>query len=139
MKRWILAGALWLLALGFAGTVSAQEPTFQLSTHMLDLSRGVPAADVRVTLSRLAEDGSWQPVAERRTDRNGRIADLLPLGVQSNEGLYRLRFETEPYFAAQGLQSIYPWVEVTFRIEGRGHYHIPITMSANGYATYRGN
>ena len=66
--------------------------------------------DVRVTLSRLAEDGSWQPVAERRTDRNGRIADLLPLGGQPNDGVYRLRF-----------------------------YHIPITMSANGYATYRGN
>lgn len=95
--------------------------------------------DVRVTLSRLAEDGSWQPVAERRTDRNGRIADLLPLGGQPNDGVYRLRFETAPYFEALGERSIYPWVEVVFRIEGRGHYHIPITMSANGYATYRGN
>lgn len=139
MKRWTLAGALLLLALGFAGTASAQEPTCQLSTHMLDTSRGVPAADVRVTLSRLAEDGSWQPVAERRTDRNGRIADLLPLGGQPNDGVYRLRFETTPYFEALGERSIYPWVEVVFRIEGSGHYHIPITMSANGYATYRGN
>ena len=51
----------------------------------------------------------------------------------------RQRFETEAYFARQGLRSIYPWVEVTFRIEGDDHYHIPITMSANGYATYRGN
>lgn len=139
MRRWILAGALLLLALGFAGTASAQEPTCQLSTHMLDTSRGVPAADVRVTLSRLAEDGSWQPVAERRTDRNGRIADLLPLGGQPNDGVYRLRFETTPYFEALGERSIYPWVEVVFRIEGSGHYHIPITMSANGYATYHGN
>lgn len=79
-------------------------------------------------------------MAERRTDANGRIADLLPHGVPgANDGLYRLRFETEPYFAAQGLRSIYPYVEVTFRIEGDGHYHIPITMSANGYSTYRGN
>ena len=139
MRRWILAGALLLLSLGFAGTASAQESTCQLSTHMLDTSRGVPAADVRVTLSRLAEDGSWQPVAERRTDRNGRIADLLPLGGQPNDGVYRLRFETAPYFEALGERSIYPWVEVVFRIEGSGHYHIPITMSANGYAPYRGN
>ena len=139
MRRWILAGALLLLALGFAGTAPAQEPSCQLSTHMLDTSRGVPAADVRVTLSRLAEDGLLQPVAGRRTDRHGRLADLLPPGGQPNDGVYRLRFETAPYFEALGERSIYPWVEVVFRIEGRGHYHIPITMSANGYATYRGN
>lgn len=77
---------------------------------------------------------------EPRTDGKGRIGDLLPVGAPNgNDGLYRLRFETEAYFAAQGLASIYPFVEVTFRVEGDGHYHIPITMSANGYATYRGN
>ncbi|MCY6293643.1 hydroxyisourate hydrolase [Bacteroides fragilis] len=50
-----------------------------------------------------------------------------------------LKFYTEPYFLEQGLKSIYPFVEVIFRIEGKKHYHIPITMSANGYSTYRGN
>lgn len=141
MKKLVMTGALVLLALLLVGRTEAREPgTFQLSTHMLDLSQGAPAPDVAVTLCAQESDGSWRVVAERRTDANGRIADLLPHGVPgANDGLYRLRFETEPYFAAQGLRSIYPYVEVTFRIEGDGHYHIPITMSANGYSTYRGN
>ena len=107
---------------------------------MLDISRGTPAEGVAVSLYRQGPGGEWEPVAERRTDGKGRIGDLLPVGAPNgNDGLYRLRFETEAYFAAQGLASIYPFVEVTFRVEGDGHYHIPITMSANGYATYRGN
>lgn len=43
------------------------------------------------------------------------------------------------YFKQQGLDTIYPFVEVIFEIKGDSHYHIPITMSANGYGTYRGN
>lgn len=140
MKRWIRKGAAVLAALLFAGWSVAQEPVYQLSTHMLDVSRGIPAEGVAVSLSRQAADGEWALVAERRTDPNGRIADLLPVGEpDANNGIYRLRFETEPYFEALGQPSIYPFVEVVFRIDGNGHYHIPITMSANGYATYRGN
>ena len=140
MNRWIRLGAVAFAALVFAGWSVAQEPVYQLSTHMLDLSQGAPAAGVTVTLYRQASDGSWTRLCERTTDRNGRIGDLLPqAGPGANRGLYKLKFETEPYFAAQGLRSIYPFVEVVFRIEGDGHYHIPITMSANGYSTYRGN
>ena len=130
--------AVALAALLCAEWSSAAEPGYRLSTHMLDVSLGRPASDVVVVLEEPQGDGLWQRVAERRTDANGRVADLLPAGEARN-GLYRLRFETEAYFARQGLRSIYPWVEVTFRIEGDGHYHIPITMSANGYAAYRGN
>lgn len=141
MRKRMMTGALALLALLLVGRTEAREPgTFQLSTHMLDISQGAPAPDVAVTLRAQEPDGSWRVVAERRTDANGRIADLLPHGAPgANDGLYRLHFETDPYFAAQGLRSIYPYVEVTFRIEGEGHYHIPIAMSANGYSTYRGN
>lgn len=140
MKRWIRMGAVAFAALLFAGRLVAQEPVWQLSTHMLDISSGKPAQGVAVTLSRLSGDGAWEPLAERTTDRNGRVADLLPAAApHANDGIYKLRFATEPYFEARGEHSIYPFVEVVFRIEGDGHYHIPITMSANGYATYRGN
>ncbi len=109
--------AVALAALLCAEWSSAAEPGYRLSTHMLDVSLGRPASDVAVVLEELQGDGLWQRVAERRTDANGRVADLLPAGEARN-GLYRLRFETEAYFARQGLRSIYPWVEVTFRIEG---------------------
>lgn len=147
MNRWIrmtMAGAALLLFAG-AGRVGAQTPptvACQLSTHMLDISRGAPAPGVAVTLY-VQDDATaegWREVARRKTDCNGRVADLLPEATSGgNDGVYKLRFETEPYFTAHAERSIYPFVEVIFRIEGDGHYHIPITMSANGYATYRGN
>lgn len=117
--------------------VSAQK--YQLSTHILDVNRGVPAGGVPIHLFRLGADGvTWTRVAEGVTDRNGRIGHFLPSG-QSNSGIYKLKFETGNYFRDQKLNSIYPFVEVVFEIKGNGHYHIPITISANGYATYRGN
>ena len=135
-------GTAGLAVLLFAGRAVAQEPVYQLSTHMLDVSQGAPARGVAVTLYESAPDtdAGWRVAARRQTDRNGRIADLLPVGRPgANDGVYTLRFETEPYFTARNRTSIYPYVEVVFRIEGDGHYHIPITMSANGYSTYRGN
>ena len=79
MKKLVMTGALVLLALLLVGRTEAREPgTFQLSTHMLDISQGAPAPGVAVTLRVQEPDGSWRVVAERRTDANGRIADLLP-------------------------------------------------------------
>lgn len=129
---------LGVLLTGFAA--SAQNaPAYRLSTHILDINKGLPAAGVGITLYKqtLSGDG-FEPVASGKTDAQGRISDFLPAGAD-HTGIYKLRFETEPYFKSQGLESIYPFVEIIFRIEGQGHYHIPLTMSANGYSTYRGN
>lgn len=128
------------MALVFAasiGTAAAQNRDYQLSTHILDIGLGKPAAGVTIYLYRMDADGGWTKAGEGVTDTNGRISDFLP--GKNNDGVYKLRFETEPYFQAQNLPTIYPFVEVVFSVEGEGHYHIPITMSANGYATYRGN
>lgn len=132
---------LMILAAVTAGALFAAAPTgakHQLSTHILDVSRGAPASGVTIVLYRMTEDGGWTKVAEGVTDQNGRIGNFLP-ETQPNDGIYKLRFETRGYFKAQGLDSIYPFVEVVFEIKGSSHYHIPITLSANGYGTYRGN
>ena len=129
----------FLLCASVMNGFAQKSVTYQLSTHMLDISKGQPAPDVTVTLYKLDSIiGNWAQVTTGKTDRNGRIANLLPL-PKDNSGIYKLKFETAPYFKAQNLKSIYPYVEIVFRIEGKGHYHIPITMSANGYSTYRGN
>lgn len=128
------------MALVFAAsfaTAGAQNRDCQLSTHILDIGLGKPATGVTIYLYRMDADGGWSEVDEGVTDANGRISDFLP--GKGNDGVYKLRFETEPYFQSQNLPTIYPFVEVVFKVEGDGHYHIPITMSANGYATYRGN
>lgn len=111
---------------------------YQLSTHILDVGRGRPAAGVLLLYRLSKQEDAWEKVGEGVTDRNGRIGNFLPQS-QSNDGIYKLRFETKEYFRKQKQESIYPFVEVVFEIRGSGHYHIPITMSANGYGTYRGN
>lgn len=123
----------------FAAPESTAAEQYQLSTHILDVNRGTPAPGVPIILFRQKADGiSWTHIAAGVTDRNGRIGNFLPAG-NANNGIYKLKFETGNYFREQKLNSIYPFVEVVFEIKDNGHYHIPITISANGYATYRGN
>lgn len=136
IKKLSLAVIL-LLSLSF-GTIHAQSAAYQLSTHILDINKGLPAKEVSITLYKFNPANEWVKVASKVTDENGRIPDFLPAN-KDNTGTYKLKFETEPYFQAQGLKSIYPFVEIVFKIEGNSHYHIPITMSANGYSTYRGS
>ena len=50
-----------------------------ISTHILDTSRGKPAAGVAVVLERLI-DANWSQVNRATTDGDGRIAALLPAG-----------------------------------------------------------
>ena len=110
---------------------------YQLSTHILDISKGQPAPNVRIALYKTVSN-QWVKISDGITDDNGRIKNFLPMNID-NSGTYKLSFFVKEYFENQGLKSIYPYVDVVFDIEGNGHYHIPITISANGYSTYRGN
>ena len=125
-----------LLAAPFS--LKAEEQiSYQLSTHILDINTGKPAPDVTVRLEK-QQNQQWITLSQSKTDNNGRVGNFLPQ-TSNNFGIYKLIFETGEYFAAQKQQSIYPYVEVVFQIKENTHYHIPITMSANGYSTYRGN
>lgn len=136
-KRTAFFTAVGLL---FAFAASAQDADpYRLSTHILDISKGMPAANVQVDLEKYnSETNVWSLQATERTGQNGRIGNFVPSG-EGTEGIYRLRFKTAPYFKAQNQKSVYPYIEVVFEMEKTGHYHIPVTVSANGYATYRGN
>ncbi|MCD8260330.1 MAG: hydroxyisourate hydrolase [Bacteroides sp.] len=110
-----------------------------MSTHILDINQGKPASGVPITLYQWnPEKEEFEEAGSEKTDENGRIGNFLP-STSSKEGIYKLKFETLSYFNNQHITSICPYIEVVFRIEGKGHYHIPITLSANGYSTYRGN
>ena len=94
-------------------------------------------SNVVVQLEKL--DGKkWIAIDESKTDSNGRIKEFLKMKT-SNIGVYKLIFMVKPYFESQKLESFYPFVEVVFEIKDNEHYHVPITLSANGYSTYRGN
>lgn len=110
-----------------------------ISTHVLDLVQGKPAANVPVRLEKQNSSGGWRPLTSARTDQDGRCAELVSEAEDLSAGVYRLIFDTEKYFELQEPGTLYPVVEVTFRIrEGESHFHIPLLLSPNGYTTYRG-
>ena len=61
-----------------------------ITTHVLDTSRGRPAAGVPVVLERAVESG-WAPLGRGTTDADGRVRDLLESAPA--DGRYRLRRE----------------------------------------------
>jgi 5-hydroxyisourate hydrolase len=108
-----------------------------LTTHVLDVARGVPAAGLRVRLEKQII-GAWKPLAEGQTNADGRCADLLKPS-QLPPGVYRLSFDTGGYFAATGQKGFYPFVEVVFEVSDARHHHVPLLLSPFGYSTYRGS
>jgi len=109
-----------------------------LSTHILDTHLGKPAANVSLTLSKLAGD-TWTGIGHGATDPDGRCKTLLgdaPLEAAT----YKIRFATAEYYDAQRLTGLYPYVEIVFTVtDPAQHYHIPLLLTANGYSTYRGS
>jgi 5-hydroxyisourate hydrolase len=92
-----------------------------LSTHVLDIERGRPAAGVHVEL--LDARGV---AGTGVTDSDGRIAKLFA----GDPGTYRLVFHPQsPFFKRVELE-----VEL-----GSGHYHVPLLVSSYACASYRGS
>jgi len=108
-----------------------------VTTHVLDTSRGRPAAGVTVRLDRVV-DATAQPLAQATTDGDGRIAEIGPENAPA--GHYRLVFGSGDYFATHGQQTFYPYVTVDFDIaDPHQHYHVPLLLSPYGFTTYRGS
>jgi 5-hydroxyisourate hydrolase len=110
-----------------------------ITTHVLDVSRGRPASGVPVTLE-VEAAGGWKLLGKGTTNADGRIADLLTADAAIAAGVYRLIFDTDRYFADNDLQSFYPQITVVFKIDNSNqHYHVPLLLSPFGYSTYRGS
>ena len=110
-----------------------------ITTHVLDTSKGRPAAGVPITLL-LGDGGEWRELGRGVTDGDGRLRTLMPAGSAATAGTYLLRFDTAAYFAATGVEAFYPEVRVVFTVPlDGGHYHVPLLLSPYGYSTYRGS
>ena len=111
-----------------------------ITTHVLDISLGRPAAGVPVTLEVEAGAESWKLVGKGSTDTDGRLATLLPPGTALAEGTYRLTFDTGAYYRGRNRPSFYPQVAVVFSVRDPAQrYHVPLLVSPYGYSTYRGS
>jgi 5-hydroxyisourate hydrolase len=113
-----------------------------LSTHVLDTSRGVPAAGLRIELYRI--DGGRQLIKSVTTNKDGRADGQLLEGDEFKIGAYELVFAVAEYFRRSGVTLSDPpyldLIPVRFAIsDTTAHYHVPLLVSPYGYTTYRGS
>lgn len=116
-----------------------------ITTHVLDVAAGRPAAGLRVRLEHVTPAKTAE-IARATTDSGGRVTSLGPDVIEP--GTYRLVFDTGGYLgrhvgtsgSSTGKDAFFPEVAVTFAIaDGGEHYHVPLLLSPFGYSTYRGS
>ncbi|GAS82234.1 hydroxyisourate hydrolase [Paenibacillus amylolyticus] len=119
----------------------------RITTHVLDTSKGVPAAGVRIELYTLKRDGEQESktkVAESVTNADGRLDAPLLDGGKLEQAIYELQFHVESYYAQRSLeelgQALWTIVPIRFAVsDASSHYHIPLLIAPGGYSTYRGS
>ena len=112
----------------------------QLSTHVLDTARGIPAAGVLVEVRLVGRE----PLATATTNAQGRTDTPLISRDRLECGVYELTFHVGDYFRRSGVMlSDPPFLDrVVIRVgvaDPAGQYHIPLLVSPYGYTTYRGS
>lgn len=116
-----------------------------LTTHVLDTTRGQPAAGVLIELWRLdTATGQRTLLTTTRTNGDGRTDAPLLAGDEMVAGVYELIFAVGDYFAAHSAPNASPpfldHVPIRFGIAGpTAHYHVPLLASPWAYTTYRGS
>lgn len=111
----------------------------KLSTHVLDLNRGTPAAGMEIELWHLAEDTKQLRVVS--TNEDGRTDEPLLSEDELRTGDYQLVFKIRDYYAKQGVECpFFVYAAIFFRIsDPNGSYHVPLLVTPWGYNTYRGS
>jgi 5-hydroxyisourate hydrolase len=103
-----------------------------LTTHVLDVANGRPAAGVAVELWR---DG--ERVSAQTTNADGRCDAPLVAEGALQEGEYELRFAVGAYFGEAAFLDVVP---VRFTVgDAAQKYHVPLLVSPWSYSTYRGS
>lgn len=107
----------------------------KLTTHVLDIASGRPAAGVRVRLLRDSTE-----LADIITNANGRCDTPLLEGDFLTPGSYELHFHMGDYFRALSLPCpLFDVIPIPFQVEAGQSYHIPLVCSPWAYSTYRGS
>ena len=106
----------------------------KLSTHVLDLTRGKPAAGMKIELREIATGSVLKEVI---TDADGRTAAPLLTGDEMRAGEYELLFHVGDYF---GDRSFLDRVPIRFHItDPTASHHVPLLCTPWAYSTYRGS
>lgn len=115
-----------------------------LSTHVLDIMNGCPAAGMGVKLQR-KHGADFETIADFVLNADGRNEGGALLNATSMAaGCYRLVFSVAPYFRARGIELPDPPfiddVLLDFGVANSAdRYHVPLLVSPWAYSTYRGS
>jgi 5-hydroxyisourate hydrolase len=115
-----------------------------LTTHVLDIMHGRPAAGMEIEVWRLGRAGDEpELLTGTHTGEDGRPVVSLVADGGLAVGSYELVFAVGTYFAALGADLPEPpfldRVAVRFGIaDPEAQYHVPLLVSPWAYSTYRG-
>lgn len=105
-----------------------------LTTHVLDVSGGVPASGMTIELWSVDPSKLLKSV---KTNADGRVDSALLSGDEMIAGTYELVFFVGDYF---GDRKFLDRVPVRFEISDvSSKYHVPLLVTPWSYTTYRGS
>jgi 5-hydroxyisourate hydrolase len=115
----------------------------KLTTHVLNIASGIPAAGMRIDLHR-REAGTATLMTSTQTNSDGRCPAPLLEGAAPHIGRYSLTFHVAAYFRSIGVALNDPpfldEVVIDFGIaDPAQNHHVPLLVSPWSYSTYRGS
>jgi len=116
----------------------------RLTTHVLDITRGRPAANITIELYKVEPSGEKRLLKTVQTNSDGRTSLPLLQGDELQIGAYVIVFAVGDYFGTNGEQESNPpfldRIPIRFGIsDPDAHYHVPLLVSPWSYSTYRGS
>ena len=115
-----------------------------LSTHILDLMHGQPAANVKVELFYYTALNDRTLLETFYTNDDGRLNQPFQPQSGLQTGTYEYIFYIGDYFRGKEVKLPNPAfldeVAVRFGVaDASSHYHVPLLVSPFGYQVYRGS
>ncbi|MDL4841020.1 hydroxyisourate hydrolase [Aquibacillus rhizosphaerae] len=115
-----------------------------LTTHILDLTHGQPASNVKVDLYLVISESNRQYVKSAITNADGRLDQAFLKSEEMEMAQYEIVFHIGDYYNRMDLNLNEPVflnrVPVQFGISDvEAHYHVPLLVSPWGYQVYRGS
>jgi 5-hydroxyisourate hydrolase len=112
-----------------------------LSLHVVDVSRGVPAAGMRIEVYRAGPPREL--IARAVVAVSGAVADDALASRRLERGIYEVEFHVGDWYRQQGIAlSTPPFLDVVpyrFGIgDSEAHYHLPLKLTPWGFSLFRG-
>jgi len=103
----------------------------RISTHVLDIAKGAPAAGITVELF-----SAGHLIQSATTNSDGRTDAPMLSGERIAAGLYELCFHVRDYL--HGAPPFFDRITIRFAVsDEEANYHIPLLLAPHGYSTYR--